>query len=96
MKRSRKKPFKKISNFYLKKRFFLEWQSFLYRYVPSGLLEHPPQRINERPDPYRGRDDLETLMASAKCSDWIKLSEMFLGPVPDGFNFVPKHKANAF
>ncbi|KAG4065939.1 hypothetical protein HA402_008935 [Bradysia odoriphaga] len=78
------------------RRFFLEWQSFLYRYVPFGLLERPPQRINERPDAYHGRDDLETMMASGKCSDWIKLSEMLLGPVPDGFTFLPKHKANSF
>lgn len=77
-------------------RFLLEWQSFLYRYVPYGILERPPQRINERPDSYVGRDDLETLMASPKSSDWVKLSEMLLGPVPDGYNFVPKHKANSF
>lgn len=78
------------------RRFLLEWQSFLYRYVPLGLLECPPQRINQRPDTYVGRDDLETLMASPKCSDWLRLSEMLLGPVPDGYNFVPKHKANSF
>lgn len=78
------------------RRFLLEWQSFLYRYVPLGLLEHPPQRINQRPDTYVGRDDLETLMASPRSSDWVRLSEMLLGPVPDGYNFVPKHKANSF
>ncbi|XP_047041602.1 tRNA-dihydrouridine(47) synthase [NAD(P)(+)]-like [Helicoverpa zea] len=78
------------------RRFLLEWLSFLYRYVPVGLLEHPPQRINERPPSYFGRDDLETLMASGNCSDWIKISEMLLGPVPDGFNFLPKHKANSY
>lgn len=78
------------------RRFLLEWQSFLYRYVPYGLLERPPQKINQRPQPFEGRDELETLMASANCADWVKLSEMLLGPVPEGFNFVPKHKANSF
>lgn len=33
-------------------------------YVPVGLLEHVPMCINDRPSPYRGRNDLETLMAS--------------------------------
>ncbi|XP_059618788.1 tRNA-dihydrouridine(47) synthase [NAD(P)(+)]-like [Phlebotomus argentipes] len=78
------------------RRFLLEWQSFLYRYVPYGLLEHPPQKINARPNTYRGRDDLETLMASNNCADWILLSERLLGPVPDGFVFLPKHKANSY
>ncbi len=33
-------------------------------YVPVGLLEVIPQRLNDRPSAYRGRDDLETLMSS--------------------------------
>uniref|UniRef100_A0A5S6QZ32 tRNA-dihydrouridine(47) synthase [NAD(P)(+)] n=1 Tax=Trichuris muris TaxID=70415 RepID=A0A5S6QZ32_TRIMR len=78
------------------RRFLLEWLSFLYRYIPVGLLEYLPQRINHRPPRYFGRNDLETLMASDRSSDWIKISEMLLGPVPDGFQFVPKHKANAY
>ncbi|GFY70604.1 tRNA-dihydrouridine(47) synthase-like [Trichonephila inaurata madagascariensis] len=78
------------------RRFMLEWLSFLYRYIPIGLLERVPQRINERPAPYFGRNDLETLMASPSCSDWVKISEMLLGPVPEGFIFLPKHKANAY
>lgn len=78
------------------RRFMLEWLSFLYRYVPVGLLEQPPQRINDRPPYYRGRDDLETIMASPSCTDWIKISEMLLGPVPQNFTFIPKHKANSY
>ncbi|XP_068621482.1 tRNA-dihydrouridine(47) synthase [NAD(P)(+)]-like [Battus philenor] len=78
------------------RRFLLEWLSFLYRYVPVGILERPPQKINERPPTYFGRDDLETLMASSNCADWVKISEMLLGPVPDGFIFLPKHKANSY
>ncbi|XP_076180473.1 dihydrouridine synthase 3 isoform X2 [Ptiloglossa arizonensis] len=78
------------------RRFMLEWISFLHRYIPIGILERPPQRINERPPFYRGRDDMETLMASSNCADWIKLSEMLLGNVPEGFHFLPKHKANSW
>uniref|UniRef100_A0A1I8GQ76 Eukaryotic translation initiation factor 3 subunit G n=1 Tax=Macrostomum lignano TaxID=282301 RepID=A0A1I8GQ76_9PLAT len=77
------------------RRFFLEWQSFLCRYVPLGLLERPPQRSNERPPAYFGRDDLETLMASQRSEDWVRLSAMLLGPPPPGFTFTPKHKASA-
>lgn len=78
------------------RRFLLEWLSFLYRYIPVGLLERVPQHINERPPAYFGRNDLETLMASPSCSDWVKISEMLLGPVPESFVFLPKHKANAY
>ncbi|XP_076327975.1 LOW QUALITY PROTEIN: tRNA-dihydrouridine(47) synthase [NAD(P)(+)]-like [Tachypleus tridentatus] len=78
------------------RRFLLEWLSFLHRYIPIGLLERIPQKINERPPLYRGRDDLETLMASPSCADWVKISEMMLGPVPEQFTFLPKHKANAY
>ncbi|CAK6445589.1 unnamed protein product [Pipistrellus nathusii] len=78
------------------RRFLLEWLSFLCRYVPVGLLERLPQRINERPPYYLGRDYLETLMASQRAADWIRISEMLLGPVPSNFVFVPKHKANAY
>ncbi|KAG1380928.1 hypothetical protein G6F60_005923 [Rhizopus arrhizus] len=78
------------------RRFLCEWQSFLYRYVPVGILEKPPQRMNERPPPFQGRNDLETLMASPLASDWVKLSELILGPAPEDFKFVPKHKANSF
>lgn len=34
------------------RRFLLEWLSFTCRYIPVGILEVLPQRINERPLPY--------------------------------------------
>ncbi|KAM7479373.1 hypothetical protein LguiA_027586 [Lonicera macranthoides] len=76
--------------------FLLEWLSYTYRYVPVGLLDVIPQRLNWRPPSYFGRDDLETLMASESAADWIRISEMLLGKVPEGFTFSPKHKSNAF
>ncbi|XP_037824837.1 tRNA-dihydrouridine(47) synthase [NAD(P)(+)]-like [Lucilia sericata] len=78
------------------RRFLLEWQSFLYRYIPYDLMMQPPQKINQRPQTFRGRDEMETLMSSPNSQDWVKLSEMLLGPVPEGFTFMPKHKANAY
>jgi tRNA-dihydrouridine synthase 3 len=82
------------------RRFLLEWLSFLHRYVPVGILEHQchgPQRLNQRPPPNLcGRNDLETLFMSNNCYDWIKISEMLLGPVPENFHFEPKHKANSY
>lgn len=80
------------------RKFLLEWLSFLYRYVPYGIVKYPPHRINQRPEytTYLGRDDLETLLSSYKASDWIKITEMFLGKVPDNFVFTPKHKASSY
>ncbi len=78
------------------RRFLLEWLSFLCRYVPVGLMERLPQRMNDRPLPFHGRDELETLMASSMAEDWVRISEMLLGPVPRDFAFLPKHKANSY
>ncbi|KAF7810829.1 tRNA-dihydrouridine(47) synthase [NAD(P)(+)]-like [Senna tora] len=78
------------------RRFLLEWLSYTCRYIPVGLLEVIPQRLNWRPPSYYGRDDLETLMASDSAADWVRISEMLLGKVPDGFRFAPKHKSNAY
>lgn len=66
------------------------------RYVPVGLMEVVPQQMTWRPPSYVGRNDLETLMASSSAQDWVRISEMLLGPVPAGFVFVPKHKSNAY
>ena len=45
----------------------------LHSYIPVGVLETVPQKINERPPTFVGRDDLETLMASNNCKDWVKI-----------------------
>ncbi|WWC61465.1 uncharacterized protein I303_104049 [Kwoniella dejecticola CBS 10117] len=78
------------------RRFLCEALSFQCRYVPIGLLERLPGKLNERPPAYRGRNELETLLSSPFSNDWVKISEMFLGKVDDAFNFVPKHKSNAY
>lgn len=55
------------------RRFLLEWLSFTHRYVPIGLLEHLPPDMNDRPPAYKGRDEMETLMASGNYQDWVKI-----------------------
>jgi tRNA-dihydrouridine synthase 3 len=78
------------------RRFLLEWLSFLHRYVPVGLLERVPQKMTWRPPPYVGRSDLETLLGSSASGDWVRISEMLLGPAPEAFVFAPKHRSNAY
>ncbi|KAF2017592.1 putative tRNA-dihydrouridine(47) synthase [NAD(P)(+)] [Aaosphaeria arxii CBS 175.79] len=78
------------------RRFLLEWLSFSCRYVPIGLLEHLPPNIQDRAPSFKGRNELETLMSSDNYKDWIKISEMFLGPAHPDFRFEPKHKSNAY
>lgn len=79
------------------RRFLLEALSFLYRYIPLGLMQGmTPMKIGWRPPRYMGRNDLETLMASSNSEDWIRLSELLICPAPQGFKFVPKHKSNSY
>ncbi|KAI0694107.1 zinc finger dihydrouridine synthase [Cytidiella melzeri] len=78
------------------RRYLCEALSFQYRYVPIGLLEVLPGRMNDRPPAFRGRNELETLLASPDSRDWVKISEMFLGPAPELWSFMPKHKSNAY
>lgn len=81
------------------RRFLLEWLSFLYRYVPIGLLERGNESVlsmSHRAPFFRGRDDLETLLGSPQSQDWVSITEMFLGKAPEGFSFKPRHKSNAW
>lgn len=81
------------------RRFLLEWLSFLYRYVPVGLVERGYENsvsMAHRAPFFRGRDDLETLLGSSKAADWIRITELLLGKAPDGFQFSPRHKSNAW
>ncbi|KJA22425.1 hypothetical protein HYPSUDRAFT_67097 [Hypholoma sublateritium FD-334 SS-4] len=78
------------------RRYLCEALSFQYRYVPIGILEQLPGRINDRAPAFRGRNDLESLLSSPDSNDWVKISEMFLGPAPETWNFTPKHKSNAY
>ena len=78
------------------RRFLLEALSFQHRYVPIGLLERLPAQMNERPPAYRGRNELENLLSSPNCEDWVRISEMFLGKVGGDYKFTPKHKTNSY
>ncbi|PWN34484.1 FMN-linked oxidoreductase [Meira miltonrushii] len=78
------------------RRFVCEALSFMYRYIPIGLLEHLPVHMHDRPPPFVGRNDLETLLASNNANDWVRITELFLGKAPDNWSFTPKHKSNAY
>lgn len=75
------------------RRFLLEFLSFYHRYIPFGILEKPPQRVNQRPPRYVGRDEMETLLASPNASDWIKIRYAIHNKIifPEKFNGVSKN-----
>lgn len=80
----------------LTRKFLCEFLSFTHRYIPTGILEYLPPKINDRPNAWKGRNELETLLGSNDAQDWIKITEMFLGPATENFGFVPKHKSNSY
>ncbi|KAF2493657.1 FMN-linked oxidoreductase [Lophium mytilinum] len=55
------------------RKFLLEWLSFACRYVPVAMLEHLPPNIQDRAQPFKGRNELESLMSSDNYKDWIKI-----------------------
>lgn len=77
------------------RRFLLEFISFTHRYIPVGILERLPPKLNQRPPHWKGRNELETLLASTDYKDWIKITEMFLGAAGPDFHYTPKHKSNS-
>ncbi len=84
------------------RRFLLEWLSYAHRYVPLGLLSErlPPEltgaeRMGLRCPPLAGRSELETVLASPDPGDWVRISELVLGPAPASLRFVPKHKSKS-
>lgn len=81
------------------RKFLLEWLSFLYRYVPVGIVEGGSDTVvtmSHRAPFFRGRDELETLLGSSRSEDWVRITEILLGKTPEGFKFVPRHKSNAW
>lgn len=78
------------------RRYMCEFISFTHRYIPVGILERLPPKLNERPPKWKGRNELETLLGSTDYKDWIKITEMFLGKASANFSFIPKHKSNSF
>ncbi|QPG74479.1 hypothetical protein FOA43_001809 [Brettanomyces nanus] len=78
------------------RRYMCEFLSFTYRYIPVGILERLPPKLNQRPPPWKGRNELESLLGSPDYKDWIKITELFLGKADAGFSFIPKHKSNSY
>lgn len=35
-------------------------------------------------------------LSSDNAADWVRISEMLLGPAPPNFVFSPKHKTNSY
>ncbi|CAK7896659.1 tRNA-dihydrouridine(47) synthase [NAD(P)(+)] [[Candida] anglica] len=79
----------------LARRFMCEFISFTHRYIPVGILERLPAKLNQRPPAWKGRNEMETLLGSTDYKDWIKITEMFLGKASSNFVFTPKHKSNS-
>lgn len=78
------------------RRYMCEFLSFTHRYIPVGIMERLPPKLNERPPKWVGRNEMETMLASTDYKDWIKITEMFLGKASEEFQFIPKHKSNAY
>ena len=64
------------------------------RYVPVGIrVPGSTMALGQRVPAFKGRDDLETLMGGQQVSDWVAVSELLFGPVPEGFQYQAKHRS---
>lgn len=78
------------------RKFLLEWMSFTHRYIPVKLLDIVPCQLIWKSPSFIGRGDTETMLSSPYPSDWVKMSEMFLGPCPKNYKFEAKHRATSY
>lgn len=64
------------------RRFVCEAMSFTYRYIPVGLLERFPSSLNDRPYPFRGRDELEVSsgLSLFLCLQLLRLLHLYCRP----------------
>lgn len=73
--------------------------------MPQRITQKPPPYVSEWRSVYRapqpvycihfclcqhGRGDLETLLSSSNCSDWIEISKILLGPLPEVIQIMIK------
>ena len=68
-----------------REQFLLNW-CWMSRYVPLGIrVPGSAIALGQRVPAFTGRDDLETLMGGQQVADWVAVSELLFGPVPEGF-----------
>ena len=63
------------------RRYLCEALSFMHRYVPIGLLEVLPGRLNDRPPSFKGRDELG-------ASRLALISQLLYLLITSSFSFV--------
>ena len=57
------------------RRFLCESLSFQHRYVPIGLLEVLPGRINDRPPLFKGRDELGIHFSNLSLNHYLSFGQ---------------------
>ncbi|ELP83991.1 tRNA-dihydrouridine synthase, putative [Entamoeba invadens IP1] len=78
--------------------FMCHHLTFMSRYVPVHCLVDKQKEISIHSKFEEGmqyKDEMEELLASDKIENLVKITEMFLGPAPKDYVFVPKHNSYA-